>query len=156
MENNILIQQSKQWLMDGHIESNIMNLMALWFDQIDKINWIGIYWLHQDQLVVGPFQGKPACSPLALTHGVCASAIRQKCMQIVNDVHAFKGHIACDSASNSELVTLLYDKDTLIGVLDIDSPIKDRFDQPTIDLFIGLTALLNDYFTTYDYHPTIH
>ena len=151
----MIIQQSQQWMMDGHVESNLSNLMALWFDQIDDINWIGIYWLKNNALLVGPFQGKPACSPLFLDRGVCATAITQKRMQIVNDVHAFKGHIACDSASRSELVTLIRSNGKTIGVLDIDSPCPNRFDETTINLFVTLTDLLNTYLTKEMYFPLI-
>ena len=150
-----LLQQTNQWLMDEHVESNLMNLMALWYDQMDAINWIGIYWLKQDELLVGPFQGKPACSPLTLDHGVCAAAITQKRPQIVADVHSFKGHIACDSASNSEMVTLLKCNDTLLGVLDIDSPIKNRFDPTMVQLVFELTEMVNDYLSKMNYHPSI-
>ena len=151
----MIIQQSQQWMMDGHVESNLSNLMALWFDQIDDINWIGIYWLKNNALLVGPFQGKPACSPLFLDRGVCATAITQKRMQIVNDVHAFKGHIACDSASRSELVTLIKSNGKTIGVFDIDSPCPNRFDETTINLFVTLTDLLNTYLTKEMYFPLI-
>ncbi len=151
----MIIEQSKQYLMDEHVESNLNNLMALWFDQIIDINWIGIYWLKNDQLLVGPFQGKPACSPLSLDHGVCAAAIKENRMQIVNDVHAFKGHIACDRASKSELVTLLQVNGETIGVLDIDSPSLHRFDEPTITLFITLTDLLDHYLSALNYIPLI-
>lgn len=150
-----LMNQSQQWLLDDHVESNLSNLVALWFDQLDQVNWLGIYWLKDNQLLVGPFQGKPACSPLSLDHGVCAGAIINKQPLVVADVHQFNGHIACDSASASEMVTLLKNGETILGVLDIDSPVINHFDASLQQTIHALTQMVNDYLTCQNYHPLI-
>jgi L-methionine (R)-S-oxide reductase len=96
---------------------------------LPQLNWTGFYFFDGTELVVGPFQGLPACIRIPLDRGVCGAAARTRTTQRVADVNAFDGHVACDSASRSELVVPLYDAgDRLIGVLDIDSPVPDRFD----------------------------
>lgn len=109
--------------------ANSANFVALLFDALDDVNWLGIYVLRGDQLVLGPFQGKSACVRIPLGQGVCGSAARSCTTQRVDDVHAFPGHIACDPLSRSELVVPLVVGDRLIGVLDIDSPSLNRFSQ---------------------------
>jgi len=108
--------------------ANAANLSALVYHALPQLNWVGFYFFDGTELVVGPFQGLPACVRIPLSRGVCGAAARTRTTQRVADVNAFAGHIACDSASRSELVVPLYDDDALIGVFDIDSPIPDRFD----------------------------
>ena len=108
--------------------ANAANLSALVFHALPALNWVGFYFHDGRELVVGPFQGQPACVRIALGHGVCGTAAVTRQTQRVPDVHAFPGHIACDSASRSELVVPLYSGDTLVGVFDLDSPEPDRFD----------------------------
>ena len=109
--------------------ANAANLSALVYHALPQLNWVGFYFFDGTELVVGPFQGLPACVRIPLSKGVCGAAARTRTTQRVPDVNAFAGHIACDSASRSELVVPLYDDDDeLIGVFDIDSPIPDRFD----------------------------
>lgn len=108
--------------------ANAANLSALVFHALPALNWVGFYFHDGRELVVGPFQGQPACVRIALGRGVCGTAAVTRQTQRVPDVHAFAGHIACDSASRSELVVPLYSGDTLIGVFDLDSPEPDRFD----------------------------
>jgi GAF domain-containing protein len=103
------------------------NFVALLYNAIDDINWLGVYVLRNDELVLGPFQGKPACVHIALDEGVCGVAASTLQTQRVADVHAFPGHIVCDADSRSELVVPLIVHDTLVGVLDIDSPTTGRF-----------------------------
>jgi L-methionine (R)-S-oxide reductase len=103
------------------------NFVALLYNAIDDINWLGLYVLRDDELVLGPFQGKPACVRIALGDGVCGTAAASRQTQRVADVHAFPGHIACDPDSRSELVVPLICNDELLGVLDIDSPSTRRF-----------------------------
>lgn len=105
------------------------NFVALLYNAMDDINWLGIYVLRGDELVLGPFQGKPACVHIALDEGVCGTAASTMQTQRVADVHAFPGHIVCDPDSRSELVVPLVAHDQLIGVLDIDSPTTRRFDE---------------------------
>ncbi len=103
------------------------NFVALLFDVLDDVNWLGLYVLRGDELVLGPFQGKPACVRIPLGRGVCGTAAATMTTQRVGDVHEFPGHIACDVASRAEIVVPLIVADRLIGVLDVDSPSIDRF-----------------------------
>ena len=124
-----LIEQC-QALLDGerHRIANAANLSALLFNSLPDVNWLGFYFLEQGELIVGPFQGLPACVRIAIGKGVCGTAAQTLQTQLVADVDAFEGHIACDSASQSELVVPLIQHGQLIGVLDIDSPLLNRFD----------------------------
>ena len=107
--------------------ANAANFVALLYNALDDINWLGIYVLRGDELVLGPFQGQPACVHIAMGAGVCGTAAETLETQRVPDVHAFPGHIVCDAASRSELVVPLVIDGKLAGVLDIDSPSLDRF-----------------------------
>lgn len=109
--------------------ANMANLSALLFNQLDDVNWAGFYLYKEEQLVLGPFQGLPACIRIPMGKGVCGTAAQTLQTQLVEDVHAFPGHIACDAASNSEIVIPVIVNDTLVGVLDIDSPSLSRFDE---------------------------
>jgi L-methionine (R)-S-oxide reductase len=108
--------------------ANAANFSALLYHSLPEVNWVGFYFFDGKELVVGPFQGKPACVRIALGRGVCGAAAQTRTTQLVADVHAFPGHIACDAASRSEVVVPLVRGDTLLGVLDIDSPLPNRFD----------------------------
>ncbi|QCO66958.1 GAF domain-containing protein [Luteimonas yindakuii] len=108
--------------------ANAANLSALVYHTLPDLNWVGFYFFDGTELVVGPFQGQPACVRIPLDRGVCGAAARTRTTQRVDDVHAFPGHIACDAASRSELVVPLADGDRLIGVFDLDSPEPARFD----------------------------
>jgi L-methionine (R)-S-oxide reductase len=118
--------------------ANAANLSALVYHALPDLNWVGFYFFDGTELVVGPFQGLPACVRIPLDKGVCGAAARTRTTQRVADVHAFPGHIACDSASRSELVVPLSDGDALVGVFDLDSPVADRFD---VEDQAGLEAL---------------
>lgn len=107
--------------------ANMANVAALIWQALPDINWAGFYRFDGRELVLGPFQGKSACIRIALDRGVCGAAARTRTTQVVEDVHAFAGHIACDAASRSELVVPIVVKDRLIGVLDLDSPTPGRF-----------------------------
>ena len=125
-----LLEQARA-LMAGEPSriANAANLSALVYHALPDLNWVGFYFLDGDELVVGPFQGLPACVRIALDKGVCGAAASTRRTQRVDDVRAFPGHIACDSASNSELVVPLIDGDgRLLGVFDLDSPKHARFD----------------------------
>jgi L-methionine (R)-S-oxide reductase len=108
--------------------ANAANLSALLYHGVPDLNWAGFYFFDGRELVVGPFQGLPACVRIPLDRGVCGAAARSGQTQRIADVHAFPGHIACDAASRSELVVPLLRADALVGVLDLDSPLPDRFD----------------------------
>jgi GAF domain-containing protein len=117
-------------LLDGERDriANAANLSALVHHALPELNWVGFYFYDGTELVVGPFQGLPACVRIPLDKGVCGAAARTGQTQRIADVHAFPGHIACDAASRSELVVPLLRDGTLIGVFDLDSPVPDRFD----------------------------
>lgn len=107
--------------------ANLSNAAALLWQELEEINWAGFYQLRDGRLVLGPFQGKPACILIPVGKGVCGTAVAENRVQRVEDVHRFPGHIACDSASNSEIVLPLSCRGEIWGVLDIDSPKKGRF-----------------------------
>ncbi|WP_457565757.1 GAF domain-containing protein [Caldithrix abyssi] len=110
--------------------ANMANLSALLFYSMENINWAGFYLLkREDELVLGPFQGKPACVRIKVGSGVCGTAVKKEKTLIVDDVHQFPGHIACDSASNSEIVVPMIKNGKMLGVLDIDSPMLKRFSE---------------------------
>jgi L-methionine (R)-S-oxide reductase len=109
--------------------ANAANLAALLFHGLPELNWAGFYWMRGGDLVLGPFQGKPACVRIALGRGVCGTAAASRRTVVVPDVHAFPGHIACDSASESEVVVPVTKGERLLGVLDLDSPRPARFDE---------------------------
>jgi len=118
--------------------ANAANTSALIFAALPQVNWVGFYFLKDGELVVGPFQGKPACVRIALGRGVCGAAAAERRTLVVPDVHAFPGHIACDAASRSEIVIPLMASGSLLGVLDLDSPQPARFDEQDRD---GLEVL---------------
>jgi len=108
--------------------ANAANFAALIFHSLPDLNWAGFYFVKDDELVLGPFQGRPACVRIAVGKGVCGTAAARRVTTIVPNVHEFPGHIACDSTSNSEIVIPLIERERLIGVLDLDSPLLGRFD----------------------------
>ena len=110
-----------------HRIANLANASALLYAELEDLNWAGFYFLEGGKLVLGPFQGKPACIEIEVGKGVCGTAVQEERTQLVPDVHLFPGHIACDSASNSEIVVPLRVKGSVVGVLDIDSPWPGRF-----------------------------
>lgn len=107
--------------------ANLSNISACLNEHLENINWVGFYLMKNNELVLGPFQGKPACIRIPLGKGVCGTCALEKKIQRVADVHQFKGHIACDSHSNSEIVLPIITEDQVVGVLDIDSPLFNRF-----------------------------
>ncbi|ETT69975.1 GAF domain-containing protein [Bacillus mycoides] len=114
---------------EPNVVANLSNASALLNQFLDRVNWVGFYVPEGNQLVLGPFQGMPACVRIPFGRGVCGVAAETKTTQLVADVHQFPGHIACDSASNSEIVVPIIKEGNIIGVLDIDSPEKNRFDE---------------------------
>jgi len=110
-----------------HKIANLANASALLWQELPNINWAGFYLLEDKTLILGPFQGKPACIAIPVGKGVCGTAVAEKRTLVVADVHQFPGHIACDCASNSEIVVPICKNGEVIGVLDIDSPLFDRF-----------------------------
>ena len=109
--------------------TNLANASALLFEKLERISWAGFYIIKEGKLVLGPFQGKVACTIIALGKGVCGTVAQEDRTRVVPDVNKFPGHIACDSASKSEIVIPMHRNGELFGVLDIDSPFFDRFDE---------------------------
>ena len=133
-------------LMEGvpYQTANLANAAALLWQELEDINWVGFYQLHQSKLVLGPFQGKPACIEIPVGKGVCGRAAAENKVQRVEDVHAFPGHIACDSASNSEIVLPLYCRGEIWGVLDIDSPSLGRFTREDAQGLEEISAIISN------------
>ncbi|MCG3729017.1 GAF domain-containing protein [Vibrio cincinnatiensis] len=131
------------------IVANLANLSALLNMELDNINWVGFYLLRNDELVLGPFQGKPACVRIPIGKGVCGTAAASNTVQRVDDVHTFPGHIACDAESNAELVIPFSVNNQVVGVLDIDSPTIARFSkidqQGLVFLMTEVEKLLNSH-----------
>ena len=128
MDYTSLIAQVKA-LTEGvpHRIANLANASAAIWQAMENINWAGFYLMEAGKLVLGPFQGKPACIEIAVGKGVCGTAVKEEKTILVKDVHQFPGHIACDSASNSEIVVPIFKDGVVYGVLDIDSPYYARF-----------------------------
>ena len=114
---------------EPHYVAALSNLSALIYESMDRLNWAGFYLMDRGSLLVGPFQGRPACIRIEIGKGVCGTAVKEDKIQRVADVHTFPGHIACDAASRSEIVLPIRCDGKIVGVLDIDSPVAERFDQ---------------------------
>jgi GAF domain-containing protein len=141
-ENYQTLSQTLQGLIQDETDAlaNLANSAALLFHSLKEINWAGFYLFKENQLILGPFQGKPACIRIALGKGVCGTAAQKRESILVQDVHQFPGHIACDGASASEIVIPIIKNEQLIGVLDVDSPIKARFSEKDLR---GLQGYIN-------------
>ncbi len=137
-------------LLKGQLSSetddlaNISNGAAIIMACMDRLNWVGFYILRDSELVLGPFQGLPACNRIEIGKGVCGTAVKTREVQLVPDVHLFPGHIACDFASNSELVIPIIKDDKVYGVLDLDSPEKERFTELEKMYCIKFVEILNE------------
>lgn len=142
------IVQQAAGLVSGEPDliANLSNVSALLNDYLADINWVGFYIMRDGELVLGPFQGKVACIRIPVGRGVCGTAAANKTTQRIDDVHAFPGHIACDSASNSELVVPIIVNDNVVAVLDIDSPKHARFTaevQQEMEAVVNVLETLN-------------
>ncbi len=141
IEQYTMLSKQLDALLEGENNSvaNLSNASALLNQFLERINWVGFYLMEDGELVLGPFQGLPACVRIPIGKGVCGTAVADKKTMLVEDVQAFPGHIACDAASRSEIVVPLMKEDQVIGVLDIDSPEFNRFtkeDQQGLELFV--------------------
>ena len=129
-EYELIVEQAKALAQEGVWDITLYaNISALLYESLEKVNWAGFYLLRDGELQLGPFQGKVACMRIQVGKGVCGTAVKEERIVRVEDVHAFPGHIACDSASASEIVLPISLGGRIIGVLDIDSPVKERFSQ---------------------------
>ncbi len=144
MDYAILHNQLRDLIRDvPYRTANLANASALLWQYLDNVNWAGFYMLDGDTLVLGPFQGKPACIEIPVGRGVCGTAVVKSKTIRVADVHSFPGHIACDSASKSEIVIPIRKDGQIIGVLDIDSPVANRFtvdDQSFLEKFVEILS----------------
>lgn len=146
-ENERLLLKQLEGLIEDEPSqlANLANASALLQQFLSDINWVGFYLLDGEELVLGPFQGKPACTRIKVGRGVCGTAVSRGEAVLVADVHQFPGHIACDSASNSELVIPLKRAGAVIGVLDIDSPQFSRFDETDLATLTAFVNILEKY-----------
>ena len=125
-----LAQQIEAIVADEqNLVANMANISAILYWALENVNWIGFYLVKDQQLVLGPFHGQPACIRIPIGRGVCGTAVSEESIQVVKDVHQFSGHIACDANTNSEIVLPIYHNNKIIAVLDLDSPILSRFDE---------------------------
>ena len=143
MTDYALLSEQLRALTQGvpHFVANLANASALLWHSMADLNWAGFYLMEDGQLVLGPFQGKTACTQIAVGRGVCGTAVAEDKTQLVPDVHQFPGHIACDGASNSEIVVPIHVNGEIWGVLDIDSPSLNRFteeDQKGLEEFVKI------------------
>ena len=150
MENYGILAEQLAALVQGipYETANLANAAALLWQELAGINWGGFYKMMDGALVLGPFQGKPACIRIDVGRGVCGTAVAEDAVQLVPNVHHFPGHIACDSASNSELVLPLHAGGKIWGVLDIDSPRVNRFTERDRDGLTLLTGILEEMLET--------
>ncbi len=152
MINEQLFLQQFKCLIDGDLYplSSFCNICALLNEYLNDINWVGFYFTDEkNNLYLGPFQGKTACVYIEYGKGVCGTALKEDKVLRVENVHEFKGHIACDSASNSEIVIPIHVHNKIIGVLDIDSPLLNRFSKEDEDLLIKSMKILEEHLSKY-------
>lgn len=142
MDYNLMNQQLQALVEDRpYAISNLANASALLYESLEDLNWAGFYLMEDGKLILGPFQGKTACMEIAVGKGVCGTAVKEEKTMLVKNVHEFPGHIACDCASNSEIVVPIWVGGKIYGVLDIDSPSIGRFseeDQAGLEDFVGI------------------
>lgn len=143
----LLLNSQLKALLDNEpdVIPGLANASALLMGALKNINWAGFYLMKRGELLLGPFQGKTACVHIAVGRGVCGSAVAMDKVQLVHDVHEFPGHIACDSASRSEIVVPLHHNGSIMGVLDIDSPITGRFDAADKEGLIEFSSILEEF-----------
>ncbi len=145
-ENYRLLIAEARALLEGESDyiANAANLSALLYSRLSDVNWVGFYFMRAGELVVGPFAGQPACTRIAIGKGVCGTAVAKNQTLRVADVHAFDGHIACDPVSRSEIVVPLRRDGEVVGVLDVDSPLPDRFAAADQEALEALAAVYLD------------
>ncbi|MCA1009950.1 GAF domain-containing protein [Halobacillus halophilus] len=142
----LLLKQLQALLEDEpDVIANLSNASSLLNQFLEDVNWVGFYLWKEDQLILGPFQGMPACVRIPSGKGVCGTAVAERSVQRIEDVHAFPGHIACDAASQSEIVIPIFKNNEIFGVLDIDSPSKSRFDEQDEKYLTKFVDILQSY-----------
>src|SRR5438309_2651509 len=148
--NQLAAQLSSLLAGERDLIANAANFSSVIFHSLPDLNWAGFYFLKDDELVLGPFQGQPACVRIAMGKGVCGTAVAKRETVIVPNVHEFPGHIACDTASTSEIVVPIMKGEKLIGVIDLDSPSQSRFDEEDAAGLETLAGILLASITTHD------
>ena len=144
----LLLKQLEALLsVETDIQANAANLSSFLYHNLEQVNWLGFYYQQGDELVLGPFHGQPACTRLQIGQGVCGTAFANRATEVVADVHAFAGHVACDSASESEIVVPFFTA-KINGVLDVDSPVLDRFAAAEQAFFEAVTDIFVASITT--------
>ena len=144
LEDNykLMVQTVKAFLSgESNVIANLSNISAIINEYVKDINWVGFYLMEEDELVLGPFQGKPACIRIPMGRGVCGTTALKKETIVVTDVHQFPGHIACDGTTNSEIVIPIIKAGVVFGVLDVDSPVFNRFtelEQKYLEVVVAL------------------
>ena len=144
---NLIIKQVLNFSNTEDTLTFLCNVSALLKEYFEDTNWLGFYLLKDNKLHLGPFQGKVACELIDIGKGVCGTAVKERKVLNINNVHEFKGHIACDSASNSEIVLPLIYKDNVLGVLDIDSESFNRFSKDDEELLIDIAKIISERLT---------
>ena len=144
-EYSILYKQAEEIILSEtqHVAA-LSNLSALIYQSMEDVNWAGFYLMDRGSLLVGPFQGKPACIRIEIGKGVCGTAVQEQKVLRVADVHTFPGHIACDASSRSEIVLPIFSGDSIVGVLDIDSPLPGRFTPKDEEGLSGIARLIGE------------
>lgn len=146
MDKHLILSQLEALIKDEPNKiANLANISAFLNQILDRINWVGFYLMENGELVLGPFQGKVACVHIPVGKGVCGSAVKERKTVLVKNVHEFPGHIACDGASNSEIVIPIFKDNEVIGVLDIDSPIFERFDETDQNFLENIVKIVEKY-----------
>ena len=146
MDKHLFLSQLEALIKDEPSKiANLANISAFLNQILGKINWVGFYLMENGELVLGPFQGKVACVHIPVGKGVCGTAVKERKTQLVKNVHEFPGHIACDGASNSEIVVPIFKDNEVIGVLDIDSPIFERFDETDQNFLENIVKIVEKY-----------
>lgn len=143
--HTMLLMLKGQLQGEEDLIANLSNASSIINTMVDNINWAGFYLMKGGELVVGPFQGKPACNRIKIGKGVCGTAALEKKVQRIDNVHDFEGHIACDAASNSEIVVPIIKDNVVYGVLDIDSEEFSRFGELEEEYFVKFVEILNEY-----------
>lgn len=139
-----ILSDVKAYCEQTNTVGSLANISAILMQAIPDLNWVGFYFDDGSKLRLGPFQGKPACTEIAYERGVCGAAFSNNTSMLVNDVHKFSDHIACDADSNAEIVVPLRQHNQVVGVLDIDSPKKNRFSQADLQLFEEVSVIMSE------------
>lgn len=147
----LLIAQVQGLLEEKNKIAALANVTACINENMNTINWVGFYFLDNNELVLGPFQGKVACTHLKIGKGVCGTAVSTRQIQLIPNVHNFPGHIACDNASESELVVPIFLDDQVIAVLDIDSPQRERFSSQDASCFEVICKKISEAYSTHNW-----